>query len=390
MLWRKPNLRDERTEMTTESNARRDADFAWASTPGAQARLEIDLGALAENWRSLRARVGAAECAAAVKADAYGIGLAQAVPALARAGCATFFVAHLSEALAARAAAPQARVFLLNGLPPNDVLRLRAAGVRPVLGDLRQLAAWREIGGGPCAIQIDTGMNRLGVRWDEAPPPQDDLRGLGVELILSHFVASEEADHPLNATQIERFAQWRAIYPDLPASLANSSGHFLQERPFFALTRPGYALYGGNPTPGSANPMRPVVRLSAPLLSVREASTGEGCGYNATWTARRPSRIATIGIGYADGYPRACGGADGRAGGFALVNGRRAPIVGRVSMDLITLDVTDVPRARPGDVATLIGDGVGVDEVGAWAGTNGYEVLTRLGRRYARVHHDAG
>lgn len=360
--------------------------LAETAPPGAQARLDVDLDALVANWRLLAGRAGPAECGAAVKADAYGIGLAAALPALARAGCGAFFVAHLSEALTARRLAPQARVFLLNGLPPAGAQTLRAQGVRPVLGDRDQLARWRDVGGGPCALQIDTGMNRLGLRWDAPAPDAADLAALGVELLLSHFVAAEEPDHALNALQIARFALWRARYPDLAASLANSSGHFLAARPFYALSRPGYALYGGNPTPGAPNPMRAVVRLTAPILSLREVAAGEPCGYNAAWTARRPSRIAAIGVGYADGYPRACGGDDSRPAAFAVMDGRRLAVVGRISMDLTLIDVTDAPGAQVGSQVTLIGDGVGVDEVGRWAGTNGYEVLTRLGPRYERIY----
>lgn len=353
--------------------------------PGAQASLTIDLGAVVANWRALAALAGAAECGAAVKADAYGVGLAAVGPALAKAGCRAFFVAHLGEALALRRLAPEATIYLLNGLPPGDVgARLAADAIRPVLADADQIARWRAAGGGPCALQIDTGMNRLGLRWDAQAPAASDLAALGVALLMSHFVASEEPDNLLNATQIERFALWRARYPDIPASLANSSGHFLPDVPAYALTRPGYALYGGNPTPAAPNPMRDVVRLAAPILSIRAVPAGEGCGYNATWKAARPSRIATIGVGYADGYPRACGGANARPGAFATLDGRRVPLVGRVSMDLTLLDVTDAPAARVGAEAVLIGDGVGVDEVGGWAGTNGYEVLTRLGSRYAR------
>lgn len=352
--------------------------------PGAQATLTVDLGAVAANWRALAAQSGGAECGAAVKADAYGVGLATVVPALARAGCRTFFVAHLGEALALRRLAPAATIYLLNGLPPADVETLAANAIRPVLADADQIARWRAGGAGPCALQIDTGMNRLGLRWDADAPDPADLSALGVTLLMSHFVASEEPDNPLNATQIARFAHWRARYPDSPASLANSSGCFLPDVPGYALTRPGYALYGGNPTPDAPNPMRDVVRLAAPILSIRAIPAGESCGYNAIWTAARPSRIAAVGVGYADGYPRACGGGDARPGGFARVEGRRVPIVGRVSMDLTLLDVTDAPDARVGSEAVLIGDGIGVDEVGGWAGTNGYEVLTRLGPRYAR------
>lgn len=363
--------------------------FLDRAPPGAQACLSVDLGAVARNWRLLAARAAGAECGAAVKADAYGLGLAAVAPALAAAGCRTFFVAHRAEAQTLGPLAPRARIYLLNGLPPEGAGDLRAAGVRPVLAGLDQLARWRDLGGGPCALQVDTGMNRLGLRWDATMPEAADLHALGVELLMSHFVASEERDGPLNALQIERFAAWRARYPDMPASIANSSAHFFDAPPAYALTRPGYALYGGNPTPGAANPMRDVVRLAAPILTMSDVPPGETCGYNARWTARRPTRIACVGVGYADGYPRACGGLDDRPGAFVVIDGRRHPLVGRVSMDLTLIDVTDAPDARVGTQVVLIGEGIGVDEVGGWAGTNGYEVLTRLGPRYARTYRGA-
>jgi alanine racemase len=385
-------LADDRAMAQTDSLARRAGREIRIMTDdvtaplGAQAKLEIDLGALADNWRLLSAFAQGVETGAAVKADAYGIGLAQAVPALAKAGCRSFFVAHLAEALAARQAAPEARVYLLHGLPPSGVQRMRAAGVRPVLGGLDQLAEWRAIDGGPCALHVDTGMNRWGARWDEQAPSEDELKAAGVELLMSHFVSAEEPDNALNDAQIERFARWRARCPSIPASLANSSAHFLPQKPFYGLTRPGYALYGGNPTPGAPNPMADVVRLTAPILGIRDVPAGEPCGYNALWTAARPSRIATIGVGYADGYPRIAGGTDVRPGAQALVGGVACPFAGRISMDLILIDVTDAPGATVGTEATLIGDGIGVDDVARWAGTNGYEVLTRLGARYGRVY----
>lgn len=353
---------------------------------GAQATLTIDVAALAANWRTLARRAAPGRCGAAVKADAYGVGIATAVPALAAAGCATFFVAHLAEALRARAAAPEADIFLLHGPPVDGLAAMRAARIRPVLATTAHLSRWRAEGGGPCALHVDTGMNRLGLSPEEAAAlTRDDPAALGVALLMSHFVASEERDNALNDRQIADFMALRARFPGLPSSLANSSGLYLEQLPPLDLARPGYALYGGNPVPGAANPMRPVVRLEAPILQLRDIGAGDSVGYNAQWTARGPTRIATIGVGYGDGYPRSAGGTDARPGAQAVLRGRRVPLAGRVSMDLTTLDVTEVPGAAIGDPVTLLGEGIGVDDLACRAGTNGYEVLTRLGARYRRL-----
>lgn len=353
----------------------------------AGALLTIDLGALAANWRLLAGRAAPAECAAVVKADAYGTGIEAAVPALARAGCRTLFVAHLAEARRARAAAHDTTVYVLNGLPPGAAPAFVAADVRPVLGSREEVAEWAAEGGGkPYALHVDTGMNRLGMSVEEAlvhtlPPPA---------LLMSHLAAAEVPGDPVNERQRAAFEHARAAFPGVPASLSNASGLFLDPAPVHDLARPGYALYGGNPTPGRPNPMRPVVRLEARIVQVREVEAGARAGYNGLWTAPGPRRLATLSVGYADGYPRAAGGTDAKAGrvqaGEATVGGVRCPLVGTVSMDLVILDVTDAPQhaARRGGTAMLIGDDLGVDEVGRRAGTIGYEVLTGLGSRYAR------
>ncbi len=358
--------------------------------------LTIDLGALADNWRTLRDRAGGAECAAVVKADAYGLGIEPAAAALAVAGCRTFFVAHLSEARRVRHACPDATIYVLNGLLPGTEDAFLPDGIRPVLGSRDELADWarfcRDRGRRlPAAIHVDTGMNRLGLPVAEALALAGDglLAAFEPALLMSHLVAAEDADHAVNDRQIGAFERVRAAFPGVPASLANSSGIFHGRVPAYDLVRAGFALYGGNPTPGRDNPMRPVVRLEARIVQVREVPDGKGVGYNGTWTARGPRRLATLSIGYADGYSRAASrtDADGDAPrGVAIVAGRRCPFAGRVSMDLIILDVTDLaPDAvKRGDRAVLIGDGLTVDEVGARAGTIGYEVLTSLGKRYDR------
>ncbi len=352
--------------------------------------LTIDVAAIAENWKLLAARARPAECAAVVKANGYGLGIEVVVPALARAGCRTFFVAHLEEAARARKAAPMALIYVLNGLPSGSEQLYQNYRLRPVLGAVAEVGRWKKAGGGPCALHVDTGMNRLGLTLDEAKALSmlSEWENMGIELLMSHFVAAEEAGNALNDTQIARFNAVCAGFGDRikKRSLANSSGHFLPQRPVFDLTRPGYAIYGGNPTPGQPNPMKPVVRLEAMLLQIRHVETNDTVGYNGAWRAKRPSRIATLSMGYADGWPRSLSGSDGRAGGYVLVDGQRCPIVGRVSMDLLAIDVTDVTttNVRAGMRATMIGDAITIEDVAAAAGTNGYEILTSLGRRHQR------
>jgi alanine racemase len=359
----------------------------------AQAVLTIDLGALADNWRALARIGGAAECAAVVKADAYGTGLEPAARALANAGCRTFFVAHASEARRARAAigASEALIYALNGVLQDEenARALIAANAAPVIGSAEEWSAWRSHAPGrACALHIDTGMNRLGASADEARAIAADPGALAIDLVISHFVASEEPDNALNARQIAAFEAVRPLFPQARASMANSSGVLLPHKPHYDLTRPGYALYGGNPAPGSANPMKPVVTLDATILRVRPVKAGATVGYNATWTAQRDSLLAVIGVGYADGILRSASGANGRTGGEAIIGGARCPFVGRVSMDLIVIDATDAPRGalQPGGAARLLGPEITVDDLAERAGTIGYEVLTSLGRRYCRVH----
>ncbi|MER2248483.1 alanine racemase [Methylorubrum podarium] len=357
---------------------------------GHGARLTVDLAALVANWRTLAAHAPRAECGAVVKADAYGCGLSAVAPALWRAGCRTFFVAHLSEGIAARRLLPEAAIYVLNGLPPDSVEAFRAHGLRPVLGDRNELFEWAAAADGavpaaphPAALHVDTGMNRLGLPVAEALALAGDpvIARAGIDLVMSHLVSAEQPDDPLNARQAADFRRVRAAFPGLRASLANSSGTCLADAARHDLLRPGYALFGGNPEPGRPNPMRPVVRLEATILQVRTVAAGESCGYNARWQAPAPRRLATLSLGYADGYPRSASNS-----GHALVGGVPCPIVGLISMDLIILDVTEAPDARRGGTATLIGDSLDIDSVGRAAGTIGYEILTGLGSRYVRTY----
>ena len=244
----------------------------------------------------------------------------------------------------------------------------------------------------PCAIHVDTAMNRLGLPVDEFRALASTLaKRVNVALLMSHLSSAEETANPATPRQCAEFAALRTLLPHVAASLANSSGVFRPERPFHDLVRPGYALYGGNPTPEAPNPMAPVVTLTAPIVQLRTVEAGDAVGYNSGWTARRRSRIATISVGYADGWLRAASAANGKPAersGVALVGGVRCPYAGRVSMDLVTLDVTDAPAStlHRGAPATLIGDGLDVDEVGLRGGSIGYEVLTGLGGRYRREY----
>ncbi|MBB3019874.1 alanine racemase [Microvirga lupini] len=361
--------------------------------------LHIDLDALASNWRTLREHAGGAETAAVVKANAYGTGIEKAVPALARAGCRTFFVAHLSEAIRARAVAPYAAIYVLNGLFAGTGPTYAEFDLRPVLGSFEEVEEWA----GFCraqnrklkaAIHVDTGMNRLGLTVPQGLTLKDrgELKDFEIALLMSHFVSAEESDNPLNAQQIEAFEAVRSTLPGIPASLPNSSGIFLRDKPGYDLVRPGYALYGGNPTPDRNNPMKPVVGLNARIVQLRWVEADQTVGYNGRWVALDKRRIATLSVGYADGYPRAAS-ARGRSGdellaGMALVAGHTCSFAGNVSMDLITIDVTDVPESqvKRGDTVTLIGGDLTIDEVGRRAGTIGYEILTNLGARYARAY----
>jgi alanine racemase len=315
-----------------------------------------------------------------VKADAYGLGAERVAPALYAAGCRHFFVAHLQEALAIRALVPDAMLAVLNGLWPGDAPVYAQHGILPVLGSLPEIAAWT----GPALLHVDTGMNRLGLSAAEmevlASRPEL-LRWIELRWIMTHLVSAEMADDPANERQRRRFADACARLPPAPQSFANSSGLFLGPAFGSDLARPGAALYGVNPAPWAPNPMRPVVRLRARILQVRDVPAGEGVGYNGAWIARRPSRIGTVAVGYADGFPRSL---SNRA--VACFDGRRVPLVGRVSMDLTTFDLTDEPAAGVGAWLDLIGPALAVDEVAEQAGTNGYEILTSLGRRYRRVY----
>jgi alanine racemase len=354
------------------------------------ATLSIDLAAVAANWQALTRHLLTVECAAVVKANAYGLGLKQVATALAKVGCKTFFVADLAEARIVRTRAKHATIYVLHGFTLEGADSFIELAARPVINSMTELAEWdafvaaRAWQGG-AALHVDTGMNRLGVSPEEAAAlaPRVQTQNHGIALLLSHFACADLPDHPLNAKQLQLFRELRALYSGIPASLANSSGIFLGDATYFDLARPGAALYGINPTPGRPNPMQSVVELTGRILQIRTVAREQTIGYGATWTARRNSRIAVVALGYANGLLRAGSASDEHAGGAALVAGRKCPIVGRISMDLLMLDITDLPEGavRRGDFVTLIGGELSIDEMAAAAGTIGYEILTRLGLR---------
>ena len=354
-------------------------------SPGHGAILTIDLDALVANYRLLAARAGKATTGAVVKANAYGLGIEAVVPALLRAGCRTFYVAHLSEAARVRALSADATLYVLNGLPPRSAPAYAALNARPVLGSMAEIDEWRAAGNRPFALHVDTGLNRLGLRVEEALGL--DATGLDIAMVLTHFVSSEDASDPVNARQRAAFETACRMFPRTPRGMANSSGFFLEGLPLFEHFRCGYAMYGGNPTPGKPNPMKQVIRLEAPVVQLRPVPAGETVGYNSQWTAKRDSMIAVISVGYADGYPRGASATDTKTGGSGRVSGVIVPFAGRVSMDLIALDVSDLPKGSVtrGTKISLIDEVLDVDRVGAAAGTIGYHVLTSLGHRYHRI-----
>src|ERR1700744_251590 len=366
-----------------------------AALPTATGILTIDLDAIIANWRKLEKTAVPAECAAVVKADAYGCGAEQVAKALASAGCKTFFVATIEEARVVRSALPTAALYALDVFFQNTGDAYAAIDCRPVIGDLNELAEWdvfcrRSGWSGGAAIHIDTGMNRLGLTVPEAQGiiPRINAGDHGITLVMSHLASAELVNNPTNAKQLTTFREIASLFSGVPASLSNSSGIYLGPQFQFDVVRPGAALYGVNPTPEADNPMQPVVNLKARIVQIRNVERGESVGYGGTWTTRRPTRLAIVSSGYADGYFRAASANDGTRGAEVVVAGKRCPVAGRISMDLVAVDVTDLPASavRRGHMVTLIGEGISVDELAHHFGTIGYEVMTNLGPRYARVY----
>ena len=369
------------------------ASSATVDELAAGGRLTIDLAALCANHALLAARAAPARAAAVVKADAYGLGADKVAPALAGAGCRDFFVAHLAEARALAPLLPaDARLYILNGLQPGTERSCAALRALPVLNSIEQARNWMECAKTlgrplPAVIQIDSGMSRLGLPPADAETLAHDeifAAHVPIALVMSHLACSDEPDHPANQAQRVRFERLALLFPGAPLSLANSGGVLLPAEFHKDLVRPGVSLYGAAPNNQSdPNPMRPVVALDARVIQVRTIPEGTGVGYGLSFTAEAPTRIATIAVGYADGWPRSLGNR-----GAAYFNGTRLPIAGRVSMDSITLDVSALPEGALGlgDWVELLGPHQSVDQVAADAGTIAYEILTNLGPRYSRTY----
>lgn len=401
----RPVRRSSRPLPEARSCASDASEAALALVPAAATgAILIDLAQLKANWQGLAGHVAPAECGAVVKADAYGLGAKRIIPALLAAGCRSFFVATLDEALEARKLAPGATIYMLDGLLPGMAADVANAIVTPVLATLDDIEAWNGLGSSlankltesaghapPAALHIDTGLHRLGLSESEIAELQrrpDLTQRFDISLIMSHLACADEAGHPMNREQRDAFERLRTHLPIARASLAASDGLMLGADFHYDLVRPGYALYGGQAARLRVTPVAPVVRACARILQVQDVPPGGTVGYSASYRATTKRRIATIAAGYADGIFRHASSTNDTPGGMIAFRGQRAPIVGRVSMDLITVDVTDLtgPAPEKGDWVDLIGPDLPIEAVGAAAQTIGYEVLTRLGHRFHRVY----
>jgi alanine racemase len=378
----------------TAAPPRRDEEGAGAEETAASALLTIDLDAIAANYRRLGALAAPAECAAVVKADAYGLGMEQVAPALWRAGCKTFFVATLGEAEMLRGLLPEATIYVFGGLFPDTAARFGASDLRPVLNSLAEIREWvafcaRAEKKLPAAVHIDSGMNRLGLSAAEVEAIAEESAlwsAMELALVMSHLACADMPEHPKSEAQRSVFNRLRARLPKTLASLANSAG-ILLGRPFhYDVVRPGIALYGGSARSHGDSEFAPVLRLDARVAQLRDVPAGETVGYGATRTVKRHTRVATLAVGYADGLFRALSVGDDEEGHVVYLGPHSAPILGRVSMDLITVDVTGVPEhfARPGAWVEVIGPHVSLQTLAAHAGTIDYEILTNLGSRAVR------
>lgn len=369
----------------------------------APVRLTVDLQALADNWRDMGLRSGSARAAAVVKADAYGLGLEDCGSTLYEAGARDFFVAVAQEGATLRAYAPDARIFVLSGIWPGQERIFFENDLVPVLASEEQLAFWMAViaehGDYPCALQVDTGFNRLGLALEEALALAEDVSrpaSFSPVLILSHLHSGDTPSSPTNRAQLESFRQVSAAFEGIESSLSASAGIFLGPDFHFDLTRPGIALYGGESVSGMA-PLRPVATAEARIIQIRDAGIGETVSYGATHRLTRQSRLAVASVGYADGYLRSLSGsgiplrADGSPGAFGFAAGQSVPVIGRITMDLTIFDVTDLPEGavRPGDYIELFGENIALDDAARAGGTIGYELLTSLGLRHERRYLQA-
>jgi alanine racemase len=368
--------------------------FPDLSPSSGQPVLTIDLGAVQNNWRLMREGAHGARTAGVIKSNGYGCGALEIGQALVGAGCDLLFVATPDEGLELRShsAFEGVTIAVLNGAPPDREKDFSNNSLVPVINDLNHYKSWMSLQHSegqplPFVIHIDTGMNRLGMSaGDAAAIAVDPEFAKSPPLfVMSHLACADTPDHEQNTQQRGAFASaaepLKQIHPGLPLSLANSAGLYLGPDYCLDIVRPGIALYGGQPISGRRLPLEPVVHLHAPVLQVRDVAQGESVGYGATWKASGKSRIATVPLGYGDGILRAAGNA-----GHGFIGKIPVPMVGRVSMDLIALDVTQVPQndVLPGTWVEILGENADIDQLGTAAGSFGYEILTGLGNRYSR------
>lgn len=348
--------------------------------------LQISLTDLVANYRLLASKAKGAECAAVIKANAYGIGALAAFNHIARAGCKTFFVAALEEAieLAESAREQSAVIYVLNGFAVDEYPRFKAGHIRPVINTLEDLKSWhRTAPDAPFALHLDTGFNRLGLSEQDDEQAAAILRAPAsrCQFLMSHFACADDPCDPMTQTQHDNFLARIQSYPDLPLSLANSAATVTRENTYLDLVRPGLALYGEQPASGHSIPLQPVISLTAPVLQIRDVHAGESIGYGGDYRATKRMPIAVVGAGYADGIPRSLSNC-----GQLIWQDTPLPIVGRVSMDSLTVDCSQAPNLTPGDRLTVIGPHRSASDFGAPAGISAYEILTRLAPRTRRVY----
>jgi alanine racemase len=377
-------------------NNRGIAEYARAEGPAeAEARgiLKVNLNVIATNWEML-AKHTEAECAASLPADAYGLGVEPIAGTLAEVGCRTFFVSDLGDARRLRAAAPKATIYVLNGLYAGTAPVFAEIEARPVINSVIELAEWDVFAAGAqwtggYALNVDTGASRLGVSMEEAAglAARANSSAHGIKLLMSRLDNSEKPDPVLHDRQIGLLHDLRRLYGGIPASLADSSGMFIGPKAHFNVVRAGAALLGVNPTPGAANPMQAVFELRARIVQVRNLAPGETFAYDTSWAVKRATRLALVSVGYADGYPRPAGASENAL--QAIIGGKPCKIAGRASMDLLAIDVTDLDpaAARRGEMVTLIGEGLGVDDLASAVKSSGREILVNLGRRFHRIYY---
>ena len=371
---------------------------APAIVTGYGPRLTVDLGAIQRNWQALDKVSAGALTGAAVKADGYGLGAVPVAKALYAAGTRFFFVATPDEGLALRPALPEAHIFVLNGLFPGAAPLYVGERLMPVLNSLPMLEEWLVACLGrnealPAALHFDTGMNRLGFRLNETSIVKRMIEDVGYapQMIMSHLACADQPQHEKNRTQLALFSSVINQFPGIPASLANSAATMTSREMHFQMVRPGIALYGGRAVNGRKNPMVPAVTLEAPVIQIRECKTGESVGYGASYILPRDTRLAIVALGYADGFIRAASSTNQHAGGRVHLRGTLCPLIGRVSMDMFAIDITDLGNdiPIPGEMVEVLGPNVSVDDQADPAGTIGYELLTSLKGRYPRTYVSA-